>query len=896
MRFSKLLSTILATTMLLSCVQTQVIADTISIEKLNETTELNAITEVDETDGLIEIDEVSAIAGLTETDDENAVDEENEIEQIELIEETKAASFDVMFNGVKKDFSTMADVAAAMKAGDKATIKLNSDTKFEGNQVKLLGGDLTLDLNGKTLTIDKELIDPKTENIMPYFCISGKDSIFTITDSSLDGKGQINEGIDLPTDKIYMYITNYVVSVLEGAKAVHNGGTINCTAAFFVRDSSIEESSIINAKMVGIQASGTYNEDRDPVMISANAIIKDAKITVKRDKHYNETGVVDVDGYTNTEIDNSELYIDNAIIVSKPATGPYKDNTVVYVVYAPGVFDKKGVPDTRNTKFVMKNTTVTAKGYDFAGAYAVHNYNNASTNVIDNCKLNAYSEKSNTIGLQINPSVHAQYSITHTDINVSTKDGYFTGINVCEDYNIDDANIEFSGVNVVAKMTGVNDYTLAGNGIEGIGHYKNCDVTAYSASGDVCAYHATDIGAISDYADGLLGKTSFENVSFKAVNTDKKGNKFGNKGNAYGALIYGVDKVKNDLIIKNGTSFYAKGNGESAAVKYKPYSYDNSWTGKERVKLADGCYFVDSNNNKISEPGDKKYVLVTDGSKKADEPNVPDMPEDPEDPEAPEDPLVDGYRINYVLRDNANTPASNHVKNVKSYTGKAKIKLYAPTREGYTFLGWFDKNPDDADFNSRVNKKVSYIKRGATGDKIFYANWRENKYKLAYNANGGKFVERMLRTTHDYTEEYETLSSNILKERKGYTFVAWNTKKRGGVETRVEPCSIVTKLSPKNNKVVTLFAEWSINQYPVTYVLNGGTQAVDRNGKQINPETHTYIKAVKLKAPKRDGYRFGGWYREYDEETDTYSKKVSSIPKKTEDITLYAKWIEVNKN
>ena len=218
MRFSKLLSTILATTMLLSCVQTQVIADTISIEKLNETTELNAIAEVDETDGLIEIDEVSAIAGLTETDDENAVDEENEIEQIELIEETKAASFDVMFNGVKKDFSTMADVAAAMKAGDKATIKLNSDTKFEGNQVKLLGGDLTLDLNGKTLTIDKELIDPKTERIMSYFCISGKDSIFTITDSSLDGKGQINEGIDLPTDKMYMYITNYVVSVLGGQK------------------------------------------------------------------------------------------------------------------------------------------------------------------------------------------------------------------------------------------------------------------------------------------------------------------------------------------------------------------------------------------------------------------------------------------------------------------------------------------------------------------------------------------------------------------------------------------------------------------------------------------------------------------------------------------------------
>lgn len=878
MRFNKLLSSFIVTTMLLSSIQFPIMAETISISEIEEievTDEIETTNEIDDTE-------------VTE-----------EIEVSDLIEETKLATFDVTFNGVKKDFSTMSDVAVAMKAGDKATITLKSDTKFEGNQVKLLGGDLTLDLNGKTLTIDKELIDPKTENIMPYFCISGKDSIFTITDSSLDGKGQINEGIDLPTDKMYMYITNYVVSVLEGAKAVHNGGTINCTAAFFVRDSSIEESSIINAKMVGIQASGTYNEDRDPVMISANAVIKNAKITVKRDKYYNETGVVDVDGYTNTEIDNSELYIDNAIIVSKPATGKYKDTRVVYAVYAPCVFGEKGVPDTRNTKFVMKNTTVTAKGYDFAGAYAVHNYNNASTNVIDNCKLNAYSEKSNTFGLQINPSVHGQYSITNTEINVSTKDGYFTGINVCEDDDIDDANIEISGVNVVAKMTGVNDYTLAGNGIEGIGHYKNCDVTAYSASGDVCAYHATSIGAISDYADGLLGKTSFENVSFKAVNTDKKGNKFGNKGNAYGALIYGVDKVKNDLIIKNGTSFYAKGNGESAAVKYKPYSYDNSWTGKERVKLADGCYFVDSNNNKISEPGDKKYVLVTDGSKKADEPNVPDMPEDPEDPEAPEapeDPLVDGYRINYVLRDNANTPAINHVKNKNSYDGKAKIKLYAPTREGYTFLGWYDKNPGDADFNPRVNKKVSYIKKGASGDKTLYANWRENKYKLAYNANGGKFVERMLRTTHDYTEKYETLSSNILKERKGYTFVSWNTKKRGEVETRVEPCSIVTKLSPKNNKVVTLFAEWSVNQYPVTYVLNGGTQAVDRNGKQINPETHTYIRAVKLKAPKRDGYRFGGWYREYDEETDTYSKKVSSIPKKTEDITLYAKWIEINKN
>lgn len=785
-----------------------------------------------------------------------------------------AKDFSVVFNGVEKSYSTMAEVAADMRAGDSVTIKLtDSMVHFEGDQVRLTGGDLTLDLNGQTLLIDEPITDPETECLMPSFYITGENSRFTITDSSEGEKGKIKEQIDLAPEESYMY-THYVVADgHDKSTIIHDAGTIDCSAALRAYESSVYESATIKARRMGIYASGSFKGENGEPTVSSNAVISNANITVMRDKLYNDTSIVDVNGYTNTLIEDSKLYFGNEAKEEKLAWAQYG-------IRASGVFGVEGKEDTRNTKFEMYRTDVTVVSTGVLPAYAVYNYNNAPINIIEDCKFTAQTDSSNTIGFQFNPSVHGQYKISGTEIRTITKNGWFIGIDGNEDYNIDDANVEFNDVKVVCKLTGTCDTVSSGRGISGIGHYKDCDVTVSVTSRDACGYYASATGIMSEYADALLEKTSLENVSIKVINTDKA-DKYGNKGAAYGALIYGIENVKDDVLIKNGTSFYAKGNGEAKAVCYKEWSYDSEWTGKERTILDKDCYWVDSKDNKISDPSEHRYVLVTDGSKKAEEPDITDDT----------DPTGEEYTIEYVLRDTEEDPAVNSTKNKLTYTGKSKVRLYAPVRTGYTFAGWYEKDPDDPDFNARTDKKVSYIKKGSEGNKTLYAGWKENRYKLSYNANKGKFVERMTKIPHNYSDEYDTVSGNVLKERKGYTFIGWNTKKRGGEETRIEALQTVSRLTAKNKKTVTLYAEWSVNEYPVHYVLNGGVQA-EKNGVQINPETHTYIKAVRLAAPTREGYKFAGWYRAYDEETGEFGQKVKSIPKKTEEITLYAKWIE----
>lgn len=71
--------------------------------------------------------------------------------------------------------------------------------------------------------------------------------------------------------------------------------------------------------------------------------------------------------------------------------------------------------------------------------------------------------------------------------------------------------------------------------------------------------------------------------------------------------------------------------------------------------------------------------------------------------------------------------------------------------------------------------------------------------------------------------------------------------------------------------------------YVIVYVLDGG-----KNDK-ANPTTYTAdSEIIILQNAVRDGYVFGGWYRD-----ETFSKKVEQIPKgSTENLKLYAKWVE----
>ena len=81
---------------------------------------------------------------------------------------------------------------------------------------------------------------------------------------------------------------------------------------------------------------------------------------------------------------------------------------------------------------------------------------------------------------------------------------------------------------------------------------------------------------------------------------------------------------------------------------------------------------------------------------------------------------------------------------------------------------------------------------------------------------------------------------------------------------------------------ITLFAKWDINYHTVDFEANGGIPVPSRQNIAYGSNVVTIPVMV------REGYSFAGWYKE----TDFINEWIFSSNVITENITLYAKWLE----
>lgn len=116
--------------------------------------------------------------------------------------------------------------------------------------------------------------------------------------------------------------------------------------------------------------------------------------------------------------------------------------------------------------------------------------------------------------------------------------------------------------------------------------------------------------------------------------------------------------------------------------------------------------------------------------------------------------------------------------------------------------------------------------------------------------------------------------------RTGYTFTGWNTAANGSGTSYV---SGNTFTMPSSNS--TLYAQWSVNGYTVTFDSQGGSA--------VSPITAAYGSVVTLPAaPTQTGYAFGGWNTAANGSGTNYAAGANfTIP--AGNITLYAQWSTV---
>ncbi len=148
-------------------------------------------------------------------------------------------------------------------------------------------------------------------------------------------------------------------------------------------------------------------------------------------------------------------------------------------------------------------------------------------------------------------------------------------------------------------------------------------------------------------------------------------------------------------------------------------------------------------------------------------------------------------------------------------------------------------------------------------DVTLSATYQINTYKMSFDSNDGSIID-----DQDYIYESNTFAPNN-PIREGYTFDGWYSD--SDLTT-----SYVFDTMPSHD--VKLYAKWSINSYLITFDTNGGSS--------VQSMRKDYASAINSpNDPIREGYTFDGWYSDSDLTT---SYVFDTMP--SHDVQLYAKW------
>ncbi len=157
------------------------------------------------------------------------------------------------------------------------------------------------------------------------------------------------------------------------------------------------------------------------------------------------------------------------------------------------------------------------------------------------------------------------------------------------------------------------------------------------------------------------------------------------------------------------------------------------------------------------------------------------------------------------------------------------------------------------------------------GTTVLKAYYTRTLHTVTFNSQGGTAVSAINNIKYG-----ATISLPAAPTRTGYTFNEWNTTADGISGTQFTTTSVVTAN-------ITVYAQWLLNTYNITYVKNSGTHS-------NTPATYTYETATfSFTNPTRTGYTFQGWFTNIGMTT---GNEITGITKNTRtgDLTIYAKW------
>lgn len=285
------------------------------------------------------------------------------------------------------------------------------------------------------------------------------------------------------------------------------------------------------------------------------------------------------------------------------------------------------------------------------------------------------------------------------------------------------------------------------------------------------------------------------------------------------------------------------------------------------------------------------------------------------------------------------------VENITADYGNP-VSLPETTKEGHTFVGWFEENSETAfvlttmparnvsltarwtvndysiEFNSMGGTTINPISakygaeveeptapaktgynfvgwfEGDSADKFVFdtmpardvsltAKWEAKTFTpgVKFNANGGSWS--------DTTEKYVPATFNAAinapdsdPARSGYDFLGWS---KSSVATSSEELGTLNQEITETSGV-EFFAVWKAETYVdgITFNADGGVFA---DGEPTAKVTATYGETITAPAdPTREGYTFGGWAKEANAQTGSHNLGTLGVDLDDETLTYHAVW------
>ena len=195
--------------------------------------------------------------------------------------------------------------------------------------------------------------------------------------------------------------------------------------------------------------------------------------------------------------------------------------------------------------------------------------------------------------------------------------------------------------------------------------------------------------------------------------------------------------------------------------------------------------------------------------------------------------------------------------------GSAIVRPADPTRNGYTFAGWYS----DTALRTKV---VIFPTTMPAQNTTYYAKWIRDTYTITYNMGDG-VTDAVNDNPIEYTAETSTFSLTA-PTRDGYTFQGWTYE--GQAEPQTE---VVIEKGSYGNKTFT--AVWQKITYTIQY-----SNSVDE--VEGNPTAYTVddtaSSGIALIAPAaREGYTFSGWTMNIDGVVSILPVNGAEIPQGT---------------